>query len=127
RGEARAEAHARGAHAAAARVLAHRLVDEVVDRAVELGAHPLEDLPEVLTALEGTKGLLVLIARHRSPITSLWPTLPNCPRASSRAWSRPRARRRPPFFAGDRDDPSLIRRARASSPRARRATHDPTL
>src|SRR5690606_27059249 len=47
-----------------ARVLPHRLVDQIVDRALELGAHLLEDLPEIIAALELPESLLVLIVVH---------------------------------------------------------------
>src|SRR5690606_825552 len=42
----------------------HRLVDQVVDRALELCAHLLEDLPEIVAALELPESLLVLIVVH---------------------------------------------------------------
>ncbi len=47
-----------------ARVLLHRLVDEVVDGALELLRHLLEGLPEHLAALEGPAALLVGISAH---------------------------------------------------------------
>jgi hypothetical protein len=56
----------RGLRAVAAlpRVLLHRLVDEVVDRALQLARHLLEGLPENLAALERTWALLVRIGAH---------------------------------------------------------------
>jgi hypothetical protein len=44
--------------------LPHRLVDEVVRRALELTAHLLEDLPEVVATLEVAERLLVLFLAH---------------------------------------------------------------
>ena len=48
-----------------ARVLLHRLVDEVVDAAFELARHLLERLPEHVAALERARALLVRIRAHR--------------------------------------------------------------
>ena len=47
-----------------ARVLTHRLVDEVVGGALELGAHLLEDFPEVISALKLPQRLLVVVLGH---------------------------------------------------------------
>jgi hypothetical protein len=51
-------------------VLLHRLVDEVVDAALELARHLLEGLPEHIAALERSGALLVGIRAHLDAITS---------------------------------------------------------
>src|SRR6185503_7316600 len=51
-----------------ARVEAHRLVDEVVDRAVEVVGHLLERLPKDVPAVEMAHRLLALV--HRSSRSS---------------------------------------------------------
>jgi hypothetical protein len=50
--------------AALARVLLHRLVDQVVDGALELARHLLERLPEDVAALKGARAFLVRIRAH---------------------------------------------------------------
>ena len=55
----------RAAVATLPRVLLHRLVDEVVDAALELARHLLERLPEHVAALERAGALLVRIRAHR--------------------------------------------------------------
>ena len=50
----------------AARVETHRLVDEVVHRAAELVRHLLEELPEVISAVEAAQRLAGLVG-HRLP------------------------------------------------------------
>jgi hypothetical protein len=51
--------------------LPHRFVDEVIDGALELTAHLLEDLPQEITTLEVSERFLILVLVHanlRAPV-----------------------------------------------------------
>jgi hypothetical protein len=60
-----------GAVAPLPRVLLHRLVDEVVDAALELARHLLERLPEDVAALERARAFLIRIRAHFSLLTEI--------------------------------------------------------
>jgi hypothetical protein len=48
------------------RVLLHRLVDEVIDAALQLARHLLERVPKDVAALERAGALFVRVRAHRS-------------------------------------------------------------
>ena len=53
------------------RVLLHRLVDEVVDRAFQLLRHLLKSVPEDVAALEGARRFLVGIRAHEVSVRGI--------------------------------------------------------
>ena len=62
----------RGAVPALPRVLLHRIVDQIVDRALELARHLFELLPQRFSALKGSCRLLVRIRSHAMNPASAW-------------------------------------------------------
>lgn len=67
---------AHGAMCALARVLFHRLVDEVIDAALELTGNLLERLPQRIAALKCPRTFLVGVRAHRFGTSSAGPKLP---------------------------------------------------
>jgi hypothetical protein len=59
-----------GAVAPLPSVLLHRLVDEVVDAALELARHLLERLPEHVTTLEAASAFLIRVRAHLALATA---------------------------------------------------------